>query len=137
MTDTAKALARDIAIIRQHLEIAEVSKRTQALMPSIVNFKDALARLATLEAAMTPHRPPPDAAKVEIVARSMARLDRHDPDENSAPLNSSGNPVPWWKRYRHRAELILMALESALTPTAPRIVPELAEALETISEKNL
>lgn len=51
MTEPPSALATllDIAIIRKHLEIAEVSKRTQALMPSIVNFKDALSRLTTLE----------------------------------------------------------------------------------------
>lgn len=43
---------RNLACIKLHLEIAEVSKRTQALMPSIVNFKDALRRLAEVEAAL-------------------------------------------------------------------------------------
>lgn len=43
---------RNLACIKLHLEIAEVSKRTQALMPSIVNFKDALRRLAEIEAAL-------------------------------------------------------------------------------------
>lgn len=43
---------RNLACLKWHLEIAEVSKRTQALMPSIVNFKDALRRLAEVEAAL-------------------------------------------------------------------------------------
>jgi hypothetical protein len=40
---------RDIACIRMHLEIAEVSARTRSLMPSLVNFRDALSRLAVIE----------------------------------------------------------------------------------------
>lgn len=42
----------DIDCIRMHLEIAEVAKRTQSDMPSIVNFRDALSRLETLRAEL-------------------------------------------------------------------------------------
>lgn len=43
--------ARHFACIKMHLEIAEVAHRTKMWMPSIVNFRDALSRLADLDAA--------------------------------------------------------------------------------------
>ena len=48
---THEERARHFACIKMHLEIAEVAHRTQMRMPSIVNFRDALSRLADLDAA--------------------------------------------------------------------------------------
>jgi hypothetical protein len=47
-------LTRDITCIKMHLEIADTAQRTRAVMPSLVNFKDALMRFERVVAALTP-----------------------------------------------------------------------------------
>jgi hypothetical protein len=114
-------IVRDLACIKMHLEIAEVAQRTRAVMPSLVNFKDALARLAKIEDAIAAwnHRAP----GVVVV----------DAEDEAVEIGAEAAYVAWCKRHAIRNGLVEW---SALSQDGKKYYREMTRAvLAAIQER--